>query len=165
MTMTSGHTAEQTATEPVTRFEVQRQVAASPATVFTLLCDPQGHVRIDSSGMLQSAEGEPMRKVGDDCRAHGPGSPQRPPRRSLRRDRDHHRVRAGHGHRVDDLRAGAGAHHASLRLPARALRRRDAAPYYDWSAIPERYRAAGAFLVIPEAALRATLGILARNVE
>jgi hypothetical protein len=39
------------------RFEVSRQVAAPPATVFALLCRPDGHVAIDSSGMLQSARG------------------------------------------------------------------------------------------------------------
>ena len=37
--------------------------------------------------------------------------------------------------------------------------------YYDWSEIHENYRGAGIFPVIPETALRATLGILARNVE
>ena len=37
--------------------------------------------------------------------------------------------------------------------------------YYDWSQIDEKYREAGIFPVIPEAALRATLGILARTVE
>ena len=36
--------------------------------------------------------------------------------------------------------------------------------YYDWSEIDERYRGKGIFPVIPEAALRATLGILARTV-
>jgi hypothetical protein len=37
--------------------------------------------------------------------------------------------------------------------------------YYDWSEIAEEYRGAGIFPVIPEAGLRATLGILAREVE
>jgi hypothetical protein len=36
--------------------------------------------------------------------------------------------------------------------------------YYDWSSISPEWRDAGIFPVIPEAALRATLGILARNV-
>jgi hypothetical protein len=36
--------------------------------------------------------------------------------------------------------------------------------YYDWSAISQEWRDAAIFPVIPEAALRATLGILARNV-
>ena len=37
--------------------------------------------------------------------------------------------------------------------------------YYDWSEIDDQYRDKGIFPVIPEAALRATLGILARTVE
>ena len=37
--------------------------------------------------------------------------------------------------------------------------------YYDWSQIEEQYRDKGIFPVIPEAALRATLGILARTVQ
>ncbi|MDT7671245.1 MAG: hypothetical protein QOC74_4028, partial [Pseudonocardiales bacterium] len=37
------------------RLEVQRTIATDPATIFRLLCDPQGHVAIDSSGMLQEA--------------------------------------------------------------------------------------------------------------
>jgi hypothetical protein len=36
--------------------------------------------------------------------------------------------------------------------------------YYDWSSIDESWRKAGIFPVIPESALRATLGILARTV-
>ena len=37
--------------------------------------------------------------------------------------------------------------------------------YYDWSQIAEQYRGKIGFPVIPEAALRATLGILARTVD
>jgi hypothetical protein len=37
--------------------------------------------------------------------------------------------------------------------------------YYDWSQIAEQYRGRGIFPVIPEGALRATLGILARTVQ
>lgn len=33
------------------RFEVRREIASTPAEVFALLCDPAGHVAIDSSGM------------------------------------------------------------------------------------------------------------------
>jgi hypothetical protein len=36
--------------------------------------------------------------------------------------------------------------------------------YYDWSSIGQEWRDAGIFPVIPESALRATLGILARTV-
>lgn len=52
------------------RIEVQRTIAASPADVFAVLCDPQGHVAIDSSGMLQSATGEPAAAVGDEFVVH-----------------------------------------------------------------------------------------------
>jgi hypothetical protein len=36
--------------------------------------------------------------------------------------------------------------------------------YYDWSSIDQAWKKAGIFPVIPESALRATLGILARTV-
>ena len=42
------------------RLEVQRTIPASPAEVFRVLCDPQGHVAIDASGMLMDAEGDPV---------------------------------------------------------------------------------------------------------
>ena len=50
--------------------EVKRTIAADPAAIFRLLCDPQGHVAIDSSGMLQSATGNPVTAVGDSFVVH-----------------------------------------------------------------------------------------------
>jgi hypothetical protein len=47
------------------RFEVTRVIPAEPSAVFAVLCDPQGHVTIDSSGMLMSASGSPVTAVGD----------------------------------------------------------------------------------------------------
>ena len=47
------------------RIEVQRQIPATPAEIFSILRDPHGHVAIDSSGMLQDATGEPASAVGD----------------------------------------------------------------------------------------------------
>ena len=47
------------------RFEVQRTIPADAATIFDVVCDPQGHVAIDASGMLQSSTGEPAGAVGD----------------------------------------------------------------------------------------------------
>src|SRR6478736_1844293 len=41
---------------PETRIETSRTIAAPATDIFALLCDPQGHVAIDSSGMLQDAE-------------------------------------------------------------------------------------------------------------
>ena len=47
------------------RIEVQRTIAAPAADIFAVLTDPQGHVAIDASGMLQDATGDPARRVGD----------------------------------------------------------------------------------------------------
>src|ERR1035441_7838638 len=52
------------------RLEVERTIAADPATIFRVLCDPHGHVAIDSSGMLMDATGEPVAAVGDQFVVH-----------------------------------------------------------------------------------------------
>jgi hypothetical protein len=52
------------------RIEVQRKIAAPPAEIFAVLCDPQGHVAIDSSGMLQDAEGASVAAAGDSFVVH-----------------------------------------------------------------------------------------------
>ena len=52
------------------RFEVQRAIPADPSAIFRVLCDPQGHVAIDSSGMLQDATGGPAAAVGDSFVVH-----------------------------------------------------------------------------------------------
>lgn len=52
------------------RLEADRVIAATPAAVFEVLTDPQGHVDIDSSGMLQSATGERVTAAGDTFVVH-----------------------------------------------------------------------------------------------
>jgi hypothetical protein len=52
------------------RLEAQRTIPAEPAAIFGLLCDPLGHVGIDSSGMLMAATGEPVTAVGDSFVVH-----------------------------------------------------------------------------------------------
>ena len=52
------------------RIWADRVMPASPAEIFAVLCDPDGHVAMDSSGMLQSAEGEPVTAVGDQFVVH-----------------------------------------------------------------------------------------------
>ena len=42
------------------RLEVQRTIEAAPDAIFRVLCDPDGHVAIDSTGMLMSATGKPV---------------------------------------------------------------------------------------------------------
>ena len=53
-----------------TRIETDRLIAAPAPEVFALLCDPQGHVAIDSSGMLQDATGDPVTATGDHFTVH-----------------------------------------------------------------------------------------------
>ncbi|MGW0838934.1 SRPBCC family protein [Streptomyces sp. NPDC002787] len=152
----------------VERFEVSRDIAAPPARIFSLLCDPRGHVAIDSSGMLQAADGEAVREAGDSFVVH--------------MDRE----------ALGDLPMGRYDvtvvitrfepdtliewtptspdftppvnHHFGYRLRATA-NGTEVTSYYDWSRIHDRYRAAGVFPILQQSALRATLGILARTVE
>ncbi|WP_245672760.1 SRPBCC family protein, partial [Aldersonia kunmingensis] len=52
------------------RLEAQRLIPASADAIFAVLSDPQGHVAIDSSGMLQDAEGDPPAAAGDTFIVH-----------------------------------------------------------------------------------------------
>src|ERR1019366_2845840 len=52
------------------RIEVQRTIPVLASVIFSLLCDPDGHVQIDASGMLMSAEGAPVTQVGDTFLVH-----------------------------------------------------------------------------------------------
>jgi hypothetical protein len=149
------------------RFEVQREIAATPATVFAMLSDPNGHVAIDSSGMLQSAEGERPRQVGDRFIVHMD-------REALndfpmgKYDVDVHITAFTPDAHIEWTISGRNQppikHLYGYRLEPKGERTL-VTSYYDWSQIDDDYRSKGVFPVIPEAALRATLGILARNVE
>ncbi|WP_395306935.1 SRPBCC family protein [Mycobacterium sp. AMU20-3851] len=149
------------------RIEVQRTISAPAADIFAVLSDPQGHVAIDASGMLQAATGEPARKVGDRFVVHMD-------REALNdfpmgrydvtvdiTEYEQDRLIAwtilgnidpqiGHvyGYRLEPTADGTVV-----------------TSFYDWSTIGEKWRAAGIFPVIPETALRATLGILDRTVR
>jgi uncharacterized protein YndB with AHSA1/START domain len=149
------------------RFEVSRQINAPSAAVFSLLCRPDGHVAIDSSGMLQSAEGAPAAAVGDTFVVHMD-------REALndypmgKYDVTVIITKFEPGELIEWTISGA------IQPPLRHLYGYRLEPtadgtlvtsYYDWSEIDPEYRGKGIFPVIPEAALRATLGILARTVE
>ncbi|ANE81007.1 polyketide cyclase [Mycobacterium adipatum] len=149
------------------RIEVQRTIAAPAADIFAVLTDPQGHVAIDASGMLQDATGDPARRVGDRFVVHMD-------REALNdfpmgrydvtvditeyvQDRliawtilGQIKPQIGHvyGYRLEPT--GDGTLVTS---------------FYDWSTITDTWREAGIFPVIPESALRATLGILDRTVR
>ncbi|MGD9957871.1 polyketide cyclase [Nocardioides sp.] len=47
------------------RLSVTRDVAAPAPRIFALLCDPQGHVQLDGSGMLVATGADRLTAVGD----------------------------------------------------------------------------------------------------
>lgn len=150
------------------RIETERTIAAPAADIFALLADPQGHVAIDSSGMLQSADGDPVQAVGDSFVVHMD-------RESLNdfpqlgkydvtveiTEFEQDRLIAwtvlgkltpqiGHvyGYRLRPTEDGTVV-----------------TSFYDWTNIHQQWRDMGIFPVISELALRATLGILDRSVR
>ena len=148
------------------RMEVERLIATDPATIFRLLADPQGHVAIDASGMLQAATGEPVTAVGDSFVVHMDREALNdyPMGRydvtvtiaTFEPDREiawtilgQIRPPMGHvyGYRLEPVEDGTLV-----------------TSYYDWSEIDPQWKEANVFPIIPESALRATLGILARQV-
>ena len=141
-------------------------IEAPPEAIFSVLCDPKGHVAIDSSGMLMSASGGPVGAVGDTFVVHmdrealndyplgeydvtvsiNAFDPDReiawtvlgaiePPLRHV------------YGYTLEAVECGTLV-----------------TSYYDWSDADPVYLEADIFPILPEAALRATLGILARTV-
>ena len=149
------------------RLEAQRMISASPAKIFSVLCDPNGHVTIDSSGMLMSATGSRVSGVGQTFTVH--------------MDREalgdyplglydvevvittfeadieiawtvvgQLKPNIGHvyGYRIEAVDGGSLV-----------------TSYYDWSDIDPVWREADIFPIMSEQALRASLGILARTVQ
>jgi uncharacterized protein YndB with AHSA1/START domain len=150
------------------RIEVQREIAAPPAAVFAVVSDPQGHVRIDSSGMLQSAEGTPARQVDDTFLVHMdraalndvPLGKYDVTIKITRYEQDAHIEWTIVSPRIDPPIGHVFGYQLAPVDGGTAV-----TSYYDWSAINDDWRARHVFPVISEGALRATLGILARNVE
>jgi hypothetical protein len=149
------------------RIEVQRTIAAEPAAIFRVLCDPQGHVAIDSSGMLMSAEGAPVSAVGDSFVVHMDREALNDYPEMGRYDVTVTITAFEPGREVAWTVAG------QIRPPLRhvygyTLEAAEGATlatsYYDWSSADPEWKKAGIFPVLSEGALRATLGILARTV-
>lgn len=145
---------------------MQRTIAASAASIFGLLRDPQGHVAIDSSGMLIDAEGEPVSKAGDTFVVHMDREALNDYPLGLydvtvtistyAQDREIAWTVLGlirppmnhvYGYQLEEVERGTLV-----------------TSYYDWSSVSQEWKDAGIFPVISEGALRATLGILARTV-
>ncbi len=155
---------DETTTE---RLQVQRTIPADPATIFGVLCDPQGHVAIDSSGMLMDATGEPVAATGDTFVVH------------MDREALNDYPMGLYDVTVtitafDPDREIAWTILGQIRPPIGHVYGYTLEPtddgtlvtsYYDWSDIDPVWREAGIFPVISEGALRATLGILDRTVR
>jgi hypothetical protein len=148
------------------RLEVQRTIAADPAAIFRVLSDPQGHVSIDSSGMLMDATGDPVTAVGDTFVVHMDREALNDYPLGL------YDVTVTITTFVPD-REIAWTILGQIRPPMGHVYGYKLAPvdggtlvtsYYDWSSVDPTWKEAGIFPVISEGALRATLGILARTV-
>ena len=148
------------------RIEIQRTIDAEPPAIFRVLCDPQGHVAIDSTGMLMDAEGKPVTGVGDSFVVHMDREALNdyplgrydvtvtisafvPDREIAWKVLGQIRPQIGHvyGYTLEPSASGTVV-----------------TSYYDWSSIDPSWKQANLFPVISEGALRATLGILARTV-
>ncbi len=146
------------------RMSVDRTIPATPEQIFTLLCDPQGHVDIDSSGMLISAEGAPVAAVGDSFVVHMDREALNDyplgqydvtvvitafvPLRQIEwtiTGRIRPPLEHVYGYLLEPVEGGTRV-----------------TSYYDWSAVDDERKVV--FPIISEGALRASLGILARTV-
>ena len=150
---------------PDERIEVQRTIQADPAAIFAVVRDPKGHVTIDSSGMLQSYDGEPASKVGDTFVIHMdrealndfPMGKYDVTVEIVTYEQDREiawtilgLIEIGHvyGYTLEPNDDGTLV-----------------TSYYDWSNIGQEWKDADIFPVISELAVRATLGILDRTVR
>ena len=149
------------------RFEVQRTIPADAAAIFGSCAIRAGHVAIDASGMLQSSTGEPAAAVGDTFVIHMDRESlgDRPMGKydvtvtitGYEQDRfitwevsGEGFPSIGHyyGYRLEPVDGGTVV-----------------TSIYDWSNVDEKWKRRGGWPVIPESALKATLGILERTVH
>jgi len=149
------------------RIEVVRTIPADPATIFAILRDPEGHVVIDSSGMLMSSTGEPASAVGDTFVVHMdrealndyPLGKYDVTVKITKYEQDREiawtilgqiQPPIGHvyGYRLEPVEGGT-----------------EVTSYYDWSEIDPVWRERNIFPIISEGAIRATLGILDRTIS
>jgi hypothetical protein len=152
------------------RFEVERRIPAPADAIFEVLRSPQGHVAIDSAGMLMSAEGDPARAVGDTFTVHMDRDAIRDVPLELYDvtvsitafEQDRHIEWTILSEFLDPP---LGHVYGYRLLPVESDQPvTSVTSYYDWSQLNDVYRQQIAFPILPESALRATLGILARTV-
>jgi hypothetical protein len=147
------------------RLETSRLIAAPAAAVFAVLCDPQGHVAIDSSGMLQDATGSPVTAAGDSFVVHmdreSLGDYPEMGRYDVRieiRNLEPDREISWYVRSALDI-----GHFYGYHLDPQDDTHTLVTSYYDWSEVSADWLPI--FPIIPESALKATLGILERTVR
>ena len=148
----------------VERIEVSRAIAADPAAIFAVLRDPSGHVAIDASGMLMATTGSAASAVGDTFVVHM----DRDALRDVKLDEydvtvtfvtyEQDREIAWSIGSPDGRQFGHIYGYRLEAIPDGTM----VTQYYDWSGVSQKLKPR--FPIIPEPALRATLGILARTV-
>jgi hypothetical protein len=146
------------------RIEIARPVPASPSAIFDILRSPAGHVAIDASGMLQDFTGAPAEKVGDTFVIHM----DRESLNDVPLGRYDVTVHIIVFERDKEIAWDLGPnipypHFYGYRLEPEEDGATNVTSYYDWSKISGDIKAR--FPIVPESALRATLGILERTVR
>jgi hypothetical protein len=152
------------------RIETRRTIAAPAPDIFAVLCDPQGHVAIDSSGMLQDTDGDPVTAVGDSFLVHMDREslndfPQLGKYDVTVEITEFEQNRLIAWTILGQIRPQIGHVYGYQLQPTDDAAATVVTSFYDWSNIDPKWRDAGIFPVLSEGALRATLGILDRTVR
>ena len=146
------------------RMEVSRPMPVPASVIFDIIRSPEGHVAIDASGMLQDYTGEPATKVGDTFVIHMdreslndiPMGKYDVTVRMITFEKDKEiawdlvtdfDIPHFYGYRLEPTDDGGTL----------------VTQYYDWSKIDASWK--DRFPIVPESALRATLGILERTAK
>jgi hypothetical protein len=146
------------------RLEVTRTIPASATAIFDIVRSPAGHVAIDASGMLQSFSGKPAEKVGDTFVIHM----DRESLNDVPLGKYDVTVHIIVFERDKEIAWNLGPdipfpHFYGYRLAATEDGVTEVTSYYDWSKMSDEYK--DRFPIVPESALRATLGILERTAK
>ena len=146
------------------RIEVTRPIPASPSAIFDIVRSPAGHVAIDATGMLQAFSGEPAEQVGDRFVIHM----DRESLNDVPLGKYDVNVNIIVFERDKEIAWDLGPeipipHFYGYRLDALEDGVTNVTSYYDWSKVDDDIKER--FPIVPDSALRATLGILERTVR
>ena len=152
------------------RIEIERTISAPAPDIFAVLCDPQGHVAIDGSGMLQDADGDPVTAVGHSFVVHMDREALNDFPEMGKYDvtvsiKDFEQDRLISWTVLGKIRPQIGHVYGYRLQPTDDATGTLVTSFYDWSGIDQHWRDLNIFPVVPQGALRATLGILDRTVR